>query len=113
MTNSIRLTTTCLRNWHVSTHESGVVMPARTITAAILPVLKPSRIRVNETYDTWLCRRCSKPIAVAARAPLSDPADTPDGVVQIRCPHCGELAQYAVRARRVRQYLGADQYVLT
>ena len=88
-------------------------MRARTITSPILPVLKPSQMRVNESYDTWLCRSCSKPIALAVRAPGNDPADTHEGVVQIRCPHCGELAQYAVRARRVRQYLRADQYVLT
>jgi len=87
-------------------------MSARTISAPILPVLKPSQIRVNESYDTWLCRRCFKPIALAVHAPSGDPADIPDGVVQIRCPHCGELAQYAVRARRVRQYLGAEQYLL-
>ena len=88
-------------------------MGTRTVTASILPVLKPGEIRVNESYDTWLCRRCFKPIALAVRAPSSDPADMPDEVVQIRCPHCGELAQYAVRARRVRQYLGAGQYLLT
>jgi hypothetical protein len=88
-------------------------MSPRTITAPILPVLKPSQIRINESYDTWLCRKCFRPIALARRAPSSDPADMPDGVVQIRCPHCGELAQYAVQARRVRQYLGSDQYALT
>src|SRR5215471_5182359 len=87
-------------------------MSPRTITAPILPVLKPSEIRVNESYDTWLCRRCFKPMALAVRAPSSDPAAMPDGVVQIRCPRCGELSQYDVRARRVRQYLGADQYLL-
>ena len=87
-------------------------MSPRTITAPILPVLKPSQIHVNQSYDSWLCRRCFKPIALAVRAPSSNPADMPDAIVQIRCPHCGELAQYAVRARRVRQYLGAGQYLL-
>ena len=87
-------------------------MSTRTVTAPILPVLKPSQIRINESYDTWLCRRCFRPIAVAIRAPGNDTTDTPDGVVQIRCPYCRELAQYAVRARRVRRYLGAEQYAL-
>jgi len=88
-------------------------MSARTITVPILPVLKPSQIRVNESYDSWICRRCFKPIALAVHAPGTDPAEMPDAIVQLRCPQCGELAQYAVRERRVRQYLGADQYMLT
>jgi hypothetical protein len=88
-------------------------MNTRPVPPPILTVLRPSQIQVNESYDSWLCRRCFKAIALAVRAPSSDPADMPDAIVQLRCPECGELAQYAVRERRVRQYLGADQYALT
>lgn len=66
--------------------------------------LPATQFVVGENYDSWVCQACNAVIALAPRAPLSDPRDMPNALVNLRCPLCHAQRYYTVHERRVRQY---------
>jgi ribosomal protein L37E len=66
--------------------------------------LRAADLIAGEFYDTWICEECLSVIALAPRAPGADSFDLPDGLIRIKCSHCGLPGEYTMHARRVRKY---------
>lgn len=83
-------------------------MRAPTTTAPTIEAVKANELTAGETYDSWICASCQSVIALAPRAPESDPRDLPDAVVRVICPRCRAVRPYTMHERRVRRYPWSD-----
>lgn len=85
-------------------HPTGSDVPDPNAAAPTVEALREDELAVGETYDSWLCASCNCVIAIARRAPDSDPRDLPDAAISVICLTCEAAGAYRMHQRRVRRY---------
>jgi hypothetical protein len=88
----------------IPNQPTGTVVPDPNAAAPTFEALRDDELAVGETYDSWMCVSCDSVVAIAQRAPDSDPFDLPDAVINIICLHCEATRSYHMHQRRVRRY---------
>jgi hypothetical protein len=83
---------------------TGTAVPDVIAAAPTFEALRDDELAVDASYDSWLCACCDSVVAIARRAPDSDPCDLPDAVINIICPNCEAARPYHRHSRRVRRY---------
>jgi|SRR5579863_1845399 len=83
---------------------TGTKVPGLDAAAPTFEALRDDELENGETYDSWLCGACDSVIAIARRAPNSDPFDLPGAVITITCLYCEAARAYHVHRRRVRRH---------
>jgi hypothetical protein len=85
-------------------HPTGTVVLDLSAAAPTFEALREDELSVGETYDSWLCASCDSVIAMARRAPDSDPSELPEALINIICLHCEATRSYRMHQRAMRRY---------
>jgi hypothetical protein len=88
----------------IPNHPTGTAVPDVSADAPTIEALRDDELAAGESYDSWLCACCDSVVAIARRAPDSDPFDLPDAVINIICLNCEAARPYHMHQRRVRRY---------